>query len=246
MVLSRTIRNRVNRIRNLQLFSTEAIRQSNESLFAVSKELSRMIERGELRRYSKGVYYKPELSQFGELKPSTNDVLRFLMYDGNKRIGYVTGARTHNYLGISTQIPDTVTIATNRQKRSGKFGRVMIQYVKCYANPNEKNIPLLQVLDTIKDIGKIQDSSTYNSIEILSKIIKDIPLNEKRLLLGLVKNYPPRVVALTGYILENISHHKETKLEDLKQSIAGKGKFLINSKKLPFGNNENWNIHASA
>ncbi|MFC2080812.1 DUF6088 family protein [Bacteroidota bacterium] len=246
MSLSRKIRNRVRRINKRTLFSAESIRTLGESLLAISKELSRMTQRGELRRYSNGVYYRPEQSRFGENGPSTEDVLRFLMYNKGKREGYVTGERTYNYLGLTTQIPSTITIATNKIKRSGKFGRVMIHYVKSYAEPNEKNIPLLQILDTIKNIEHIQDASISESLIILNGIIKNLSNERRSELLVLVKKYPPKVRALTGLIVENVSYGYSRHLENLKSTIIGRGKYYLRTREIPFTNNANWNIYELA
>ena len=57
------------------------------------KALNQFEEAGLLRRISKGRYYKPGKSRFGELQPPESEIVKdFLEKDGNV-VGYITGAR---------------------------------------------------------------------------------------------------------------------------------------------------------
>ncbi len=150
------------------------------------------------------------------------------------------------FVNVVVSTENVITIATNKLRRSGKFGRVMIHYVKAYVEPNERNIPLLQILDTIKNVEHIQDSSISDSLIILSKIIENLSSGQRLELLDLARKYPPRVRALTGLIVENVSEQNGSQLERLKNTIIGKGKYQLKTKKLPFKNNVNWNIYEFA
>ena len=58
---------------------------------AVIKALNRMVSSGKIAKLSKGKYYKPENSQFGNLQPNQAQVVKDLLEDNRKLIGYLTG-----------------------------------------------------------------------------------------------------------------------------------------------------------
>ena len=59
------------------------------------KALNQFEHAGVIKRVSKGRYYKPRTSRFGELLPPEKEIVRdFLEKDGNT-IGYITGTRDY-------------------------------------------------------------------------------------------------------------------------------------------------------
>ena len=69
-----------------------------------AKALERLRKRGVIKRAMKGVFYKPEQSVFGELKPYYEDQLNNYLFENGKRIAYVTGLALYNQLGLTTQM----------------------------------------------------------------------------------------------------------------------------------------------
>jgi hypothetical protein len=58
---------------------------------AVIKALNRMVASGKITKLSKGKYYKPENTQFGNLQPSQAQVVKDLLEENKKTTGYLTG-----------------------------------------------------------------------------------------------------------------------------------------------------------
>lgn len=57
---------------------------------AIIKALNRMVASGKIAKLSKGKYYKPEKTAFGILKPNQYQIVKDLLEDNGKVIGYIT------------------------------------------------------------------------------------------------------------------------------------------------------------
>lgn len=80
------------------------------------KALNRLCGEGKIVRFEKGVYYIPTITALGT---STLDPRKVIekKYIGSRaeRFGYYSGITFLNRLGISTQMPNTIEIFTNRE-----------------------------------------------------------------------------------------------------------------------------------
>lgn len=61
-----------------------------------------------LRRISKGRYYKPGKSRFGELLPSESEIVKDFLEKDGKVVGYIMGTRAFAALALTTQISYTI------------------------------------------------------------------------------------------------------------------------------------------
>ena len=77
---------------------------------AVIKALNRMVDSGKVAKLSKGRYYKPEKTPFGELQPTQKQVVKDLLEDNGKVTGYLTGYSIYNKLGLTTQVGNVIQI----------------------------------------------------------------------------------------------------------------------------------------
>ncbi|WKL44118.1 DUF6088 family protein [Flavobacterium sp. ZE23DGlu08] len=80
---------------------------------AVIKALNRMAASGKITKLAKGKFYKAESTPFGNLEPNQYQVVKDLLEDDGKIIGYLTGYSIYNQLGLTTQISNTIQIARN-------------------------------------------------------------------------------------------------------------------------------------
>jgi predicted transcriptional regulator of viral defense system len=246
MNTSKKIRRRIKAKNALELFSFDNIVKENESHTAVSKELSRMCSKGEIKRLKNGVYYKPKMSKYGEITPSERQIIIFLSFNKNKQVGYISGERLYNNLGLTSQVSGIVTIATNEERRSGEFAGLRVRYVKAYGRVDKDNVRLMQILDTIKDVDKILDTSVEESLTAIYHIIQELSAQEKKDLVRIAKNYPSRVIAILGAMMSNI-WKTQTKNRDLLESLRSE---IPNTTKFDYPNSHNilnnardWNIY---
>lgn len=206
---------------------------------ALIKALNRMVISGKIAKLSKGKYYKPETTPFGDLLPNQKQVVKDLLEEKGKINGYLTGYSIYNQLGLTTQVSNTIQIGKNEIRPSFKRDRYTIDFIKQKNNITKDNIPLLQILDAIRYIKKIPDTTITNSCIRFIAILRQ--LNEKDLLLimRLANKYPPATRALLGAMLDEL---KSTKTETLFNTLNPITKYKLAGAFSVLSTAEKWNI----
>jgi hypothetical protein len=64
----------------------------------VNRIINNMVASGQIRRISKGRFYKPKMTEFGELPPDSYQLVKDLLEKNGKVIGYLTGYTAFNEL----------------------------------------------------------------------------------------------------------------------------------------------------
>lgn len=169
---------------------------------AVIKALNRMVVSGKIAKLAKGKYYKPESTPFGNLEPSQFQVVKDLLEDDGKTIGYLTGFSIYNQLALTTQVSNTIQIAKNEIRPMLKRDRYTIKFIKQKNTITKENVPLLQILDSIRYIKKIPDTSIASACLRLTAILKILNEKDANSLVRLSQKYPPATRALLGALLE--------------------------------------------
>lgn len=173
---------------------------------ALKKFLNRLVESEKIVRLSKGRFYKPKKGIVGNLKPSEYEVVKDLLKDGNKTIGYITGYSAFNSYKLTTQVPNVIQIASAFDKKGIKRGIYEVKFVRQWNPITKTNIPLLQLLDCIRFIKIIPDTTIANSINRITVLLKELSEADKRRLIDLSIKYPPSTRALTGAIFELLAY----------------------------------------
>ncbi len=207
---------------------------------AVIKALNRMVVSGKIAKLSKGKYYKPENTPFGNLQPKQAQVVKDLLEDDGKITGYLTGYSIYNQLGLTTQVSNTIQIGKNEIRPNFKRERYTISFVKQKNTITKENIPLLQILDTVRYIKKIPDATIESSCRRLLAILKSLSDKDKSTLVRLALKYPPATKAIVGAMFDELQPNSLTEqlyktLNPIsKYKLAGVGKVLSTTEK--------WNI----
>jgi len=148
-----------------------------------------------------------------------------LLESGGKVVGYLTGLSIYNTLGLTTQVGSTIQIGRNEVRSSFKRGRYTISFVKQKNSITKENIPLLQLLDGLRFIKNIPDSSVQNSCRILQNSISALSEQEQGTLVRLSVKYQPATRALLGAMLCELG--KEAMAEKLKKSLNPLTSYII-------------------
>lgn len=241
MKVAEQIREKIKSITESEPFGYAELGIAPEDFYTAAKALERLQKQGEIKKVSKGVFYKPEISIFGEMPPNYNSMLQNYLYKAGKRTGYITGYVLYNQLSLTTQVASTTTIATNRSRKKINIGWLKTNWVKAYVEVTEENYTLLGILDVLKDIKSIPDSSASNAIKILMPKIKVFAKKDIENLIQYALQYPPRVRALLGAVIENI-FKDEFDLITLKKSLNPSTTFKLNIKNTVLPTTPNWNI----
>ncbi|OGU56112.1 MAG: hypothetical protein A2X64_05170 [Ignavibacteria bacterium GWF2_33_9] len=184
---------------------------------AVIKALNRLVQSGKICKLSKGKFYKPETTDFGLLQPKQEQIVKDLLENDGKKIGYLTGYSIYNMLGLTTQVSNTIQIGKNELRSSIKRGIYKIAFIKQKNIITEENIPLLQILDSIRFIKKIPDSDLRTSCKRLKDIINQLFEKQIQTLVRLAFKYPPSTRALLGAILDETWKNEYT--QSLRKSL---------------------------
>jgi hypothetical protein len=216
-------------------FTTEVNRRE-----AVIKALNRMVASGKIAKLSKGKYYKPENTPFGNLQPNQAQVVKDLLEENGKIIGYLTGYSIYNQLGLTRQVSNTIQIGRNQVRPNFKRERYTIAFVKQRNTITKENIPLLQLLDTIRYIKKIPDANIESSCKRFLAILTNFKDKEITALVRLALKYPPSTRALLGALLEQLQQGKAT--EPLFKSLNPITKYKLTGAMKALSTTEKWSI----
>ncbi|MDD3907691.1 MAG: DUF6088 family protein [Bacteroidales bacterium] len=207
---------------------------------AVIKALNRMVATGKIAKLSKGKYYKPEATPFGNLQPDQSQVVKDLLEENGKTVGYLTGYSIYNSLGLTTQLSNVIQIGKNVVRPAFKRGQYTISFIKQNNIISKENIPLLQILDAIRYIKKIPDTTISESGKRLSVILKNLSDGEKSTLVRLSMKYPPAARALLGTLLDSIQAYAVT--IPLYNSLNPITKYRLPGLKKVFPEANKWNF----
>ncbi|AYQ36581.1 DUF6088 family protein [Runella sp. SP2] len=178
---------------------------------AVIKALNRMVQSGKLRKLSKGKFYKPETSIFGQLQPKQLQIVKDLLEEQGKLIGYLTGYSVFPQLGLTTQVSNTLQIGRADSRPTFKRERYTISFIKQKNTITKENIPLLQLLDALRYIKKIPDTTLDASIRRFLALLKDFSDTDFKKITRLALKYPPSTRALLGALLDELNKEEFTK-----------------------------------
>ena len=205
---------------------------------ALVKSLSRLVAKGELEKISKGRYYKPRKTMFGTLRPAPSEIAKDFLEKEGQLIGYITGTAAFAMMGLTTQITSSIMIGSNKYRRPLKRREYNISFLLQPNQINEKNIPLLRILDAIRLIREIPAVTPNECIIRLAQLITSLSKKDQEELCALAELYTPYVRALLGAIME--MNNMDT--YNLKTSLSGVTKYKLPISDGVLPTKQNWNI----
>jgi len=201
----------INRFPNGYVFTYADFMRDVNQREAVIKALNRLAGSEKIAKLSKGRYYKPETTVFGTLEPDVNQVVKDLLENKGKVTGYLTGYAIYNRLGLTTQVSNAMQIARKQMRPPLNRGRYSISFVLQKNTITKQNIPLLQLLDALRNIKKIPDTDILSACKRFLAIFKSLSEEDKNSLVRLSLKYPPFVRALLGALLDQIKENRWTR-----------------------------------
>lgn len=241
MALATEIRKQIKQLPEGKTFGYDDLRIAKNDYTTAAKALERLQKEGLIKKVSKGVFYKPEQTAFGELKPDYSELLRPYLFENGKRVAYETGTSLYNRMGLTTQMAFRIKIASRRRRININRENLKADAVKSYAEVTDSNYETLGLLDAFKDIKKIPDCSVAQAIKRLKVIVKELTEKQRTSLVKYALLYPPRVRALVGAVLENIGNKAEN-IEKLKESLNPLTTIKLGVKESELPTKSNWYI----
>lgn len=240
MKITEYIINSIDRLPKGYVFTYADFMSKVKNREAIIKALNRMAVSGKIAKLSKGKFYKPEDSAFGKLQPNRYQLVKDLLEEDGKIIGYLTGYSIYNQLGLTTQISNIIQIGKNTVRPGFKRGEYKISFVLQKNILTKDNIPFLQILDSIRYIKKIPDTTISSTCRRLMEIIKDLSKGDKITIVRLALKYPPASRALLGAILEEKGDRSLT--EPLSKSLNPITTYNLSGAVKVLSSVDKWNI----
>ena len=151
-----SILQQIERIDPGRIFTFRDLSYDLDKTANVAVLLSELSRAGKLIRVAKGAYYRPKESALGLgiLPVYQREQFRYLT---EKLNGYLTGPYVYNKMGLTEQVPTTITIATPSPVRRFRFRNLEVECVKSYCSDSqdESSVPYLRLLDAIKDMKRV-------------------------------------------------------------------------------------------
>lgn len=227
----------IDRIETGRIFTFRDLSFDINKTANVAVLLSELSRAGNLMRVAKGTYYRPKESSlgFGQLPVYDEEQFRYLT---GKLNGYITGPYAYNKMGLTEQVPTTVTIATSCPVRRFRFRNLEVECVKSYcpASQGENSAPYLRLLDAIKDMKRIPGATAQDIYDrVKTKYFAGYSRRELEIIVSLAKNYPPRVRKAVSDILGDIGQPQLS--TEAASTIFPTTRFNLNYKRygLTFG-----------
>ena len=126
---------------------------SDHSEMAFAKAVERMATEGAIVHLSKGLYYKPENSEFGMVPLSDEDIADYYMKDGH---GIVIGYRLYNEKGITTQVSKSIVVLSDSLRSEQKKAR-NVKIIRTSVMLTPSTIPVLETLEILQNYSRIED-----------------------------------------------------------------------------------------
>jgi len=142
----------------------EGIQFKNYSRAWIFKELKKLVDNGEIKRFDTGIYYFPVKMFYGDgaLSPFKVIQRRFLS-DGDNIYGYVSGISLLNQAGLSTQAPSLLELVTNNEStrvRDIRVGNQRVRARRSRTTVTKENAVALQFLDLMSVIKPAEMDET--------------------------------------------------------------------------------------
>lgn len=207
---------------------------------SVNKVLENLTKAEKIRRLSKGRYYKTKTTEFGELLPDSYQIVKDLLEENGKPIGYITGYQIFNELGLTTQVSAILQIGTIKDKKSTKRSYYRIKFVKQWNTITKENIPLLQLLDCLRFFKNIPDAMPAESCRRLLHLLSELNDAQRNKIKKLAVKYAPQAIALLGAMLEILNPNEDVDM--LRKSLNFQTFYSLSIPQDVLPTQKRWNI----
>ena len=193
---------------------------SGAPVSAVAKALSRLAAQGQLERLSKGVYYRPRPTPFGNSLPKPADIRKLA---AQRKTVFPAGIVAANLLGFTTQAPRRPEVATSGfrlpRRLLGDDTIVHTRRPDAWTGLREKDAALL---DFLRRAGRTSELSPRETVRRTLALFRQRGRFER--LFDVAASEPPRVRALLGAIGQELDK-KPAMLRPVRDSLNPLSRF---------------------
>jgi hypothetical protein len=202
-----------------------------------NKILNRLSDEGAIVRLKRGVYSSCKNTRFGQVKATPLQALsQEIVRDNNKCFG---GLFLFNQLGLTTQVPATIEILNNRSSYLATVGNTRVRYIRIRPKITRYTKEAIQYLEVIKKVAHIPDGNVMKIIAWLRNELRKSDSKKIKKLILTAEEYPPRVRAILGALLEDIDHVLAKKL---KKSLNSNSFYSVGTVTNQIENHHFWRL----
>ena len=188
---------------------------------AVAKAFSRFFSRGLIKRYGKGLYYKPKKTILGEAPPAVSELVKNKSKE--RRVVFASLSAFHK-LGLTTQVPSKNILACDSPLNI-QGAEILVRNISRYGNACDE---LIMLIDALIHIEKIPDCNASEALKYLKdKFTKNqftFSINE---LAQISLQERPKVRALVGLLGDMTKNISQEYRSQLKSSLNQLTRFKI-------------------
>jgi len=173
------VQSKISSLSNGVVFASNSFRFQDANQNSVEKELSKLNADGVIKRFRKGIYYKPQKSTlFGDVLPNPSAVAQAIAKLNDAHI-VPDGSMALNMLGLSDQVPMKYIYLNDKLHKSEFIGNTEIVFKRINAKKlTTSNKRVALVLSAIDYLGKDAFSNKNLIKDFASKLdvsdIKDL------------------------------------------------------------------------
>jgi hypothetical protein len=196
------------------------------------------VHKSNISKIANGLYYKDEMGLLGKLPPSFDAILHALTYSNGSQVGYIVGHQLFHRIGLSTQVPATVSIVTSKQSPPHvDFAGIKIKVKNTKSLIEQRDIKRLELAYILNNIGTIQSLESdmlNNSLadyfdllqdsEQFEQLYQQLTYKRTKALLGaLIEHYQSQAAidmsVMIDLIEEDLSHRSQYQWGHLSEHI---------------------------
>jgi len=238
--ITNVVKNKIENFAYGYVFTASDFSVDVTKLKSANKVLENLTKAGKIRRLSKGRYYKTKMTEFGELLPDSYQIVKDLLAENGRVVGYITGYQIFNELGLTTQVSAILQVGTVKDKKNMRRSYYRIKFVKQWNTITKENIPLLQLLDCFRFFKNIPDAMPKDSCRRLLHLLSKLNDYQRNTIKKLALKYTPQAIALLGAMLETLNPNEN--VEMLKKALNFQTFYKLSIPQDILPTQKKWNI----
>lgn len=195
------VQSKISSLSNGVVFASNSFRFADANQNSVEKELSRLNADGVIKRFRKGIYYKPQKSSlFGDVLPNPSAIAQAIAKLNDAHI-VPDGSMALNMLGLSDQVPMKYIYLNDKLHKSEFVGNTEIVFKRINAKKlttSNKRVGL--ILSAIDYLGK----DAFDDKDLVKDFASKLKVSDVKDLDMASKYYPLWVKTRVSEIIDEI------------------------------------------
>ena len=195
------VQSKISSLSNGVVFASNSFRFVDANQNSVDKELSKLNADGVIKRFRKGIYYKPQKSSlFGDVLPNPSAVAQAIAKLNHANI-VPDGSMALNMLGLSDQVPMKYIYLNDKLHKSEFVGNTEIVFKRINAKKlTTSNNRVGLVLSAIDYLGK----DAFNDKNLVNDFASKLKISDAKDLDMASRYYPLWVKTRVSEIINEI------------------------------------------